>query len=565
MLFLCTFPMKQLRNIALILVAFAATALQAQSLKEAQRLTRNEQFEDAEKVYNSLIVAKAKVVDNYYYAGLNAIMKGDSLQAIAYFDKGLLANPKKAWLCYVGKGNMALRQGKDSEAELLFAQARQTSKKMLGVVNKEIGRAYLMVEFAPKSKLLANAQKALTYLNESNDDFEAKLMKGDALWTANPGDASLAVQQFILSGYEAVEDPRPLLREALVYQRVRNYDLSKLRVEEAIAKDADYAPAYRQLADLMGLMGNRDSAVYYYQQYLKRNNNTSARVKYVQALYFNKQFLDCIQEAETLLGEKSIPSLYGVIAFAVAELENPSSEDIRKGLNNMDLYETKFVKQYNRMLSPNETLVKGLLMHKNGQIDAGFVLIKQCLSDTARASEMWYDRVQNMYYGQDEWEYASEVFKLKQVKLGTLNDRDMYFWGRSLSKQGRNEEALEIYRGLITADSNYVSGYKLIADTYYDMDKSDSMGMASSTYKIWISKLSEEQKESFRNEIGYTYVKMAMAAQTRKDYELASEYFGMAVEVRPEDTQAATAKAAIDSYLEKVREREARRAARENR
>jgi tetratricopeptide (TPR) repeat protein len=557
--------MKQLRNIALILVAFAATALQAQSLKEAQRLTRNEQFEDAEKVYNSLIVAKAKVVDNYYYAGLNAIMKGDSLQAIAYFDKGLLANPKKAWLCYVGKGNMALRQGKDSEAELLFAQARQTSKKMLGVVNKEIGRAYLMVEFAPKSKLLANAQKALTYLNESNDDFEAKLMKGDALWTANPGDASLAVQQFILSGYEAVEDPRPLLREALVYQRVRNYDLSKLRVEEAIAKDADYAPAYRQLADLMGLMGNRDSAVYYYQQYLKRNNNTSARVKYVQALYFNKQFLDCIQEAETLLGEKSIPSLYGVIAFAVAELENPSSEDIQKGLNNMDLYETKFVKQYNRMLSPNETLVKGLLMHKNGQIDAGFVLIKQCLSDTARASEMWYDRVQNMYYGQDEWEYASEVFKLKQVKLGTLNDRDMYFWGRSLSKQGRNEEALEIYRGLITADSNYVSGYKLIADTYYDMDKSDSMGMASSTYKIWISKLSEEQKESFRNEIGYTYVKMAMAAQTRKDYELASEYFGMAVEVRPEDTQAATAKAAIDSYLEKVREREARRAARENR
>ncbi|MFM1897818.1 MAG: hypothetical protein RL577_58 [Bacteroidota bacterium] len=565
MLFLCTFPMKQLRNIALILVAFAATALQAQSLKEAQRLTRNEQFEDAEKVYNSLIVAKAKVVDNYYYAGLNAIMKGDSLQAIAYFDKGLLANPKKAWLCYVGKGNMALRQGKDIEAELLFAQARQTSKKMLGVVNKEIGRAYLMVDFAPKSKLLANAQKALTYLNESNDDFEAKLMKGDALWTANPGDASLAVQQFILSGYEAVEDPRPLLREALVYQRVRNYDLSKLRVEEAIAKDVDYAPAYRQLADLMGLMGNRDSAVYYYQQYLKRNNNTSARVKYVQALYFNKQFLDCIQEAETLMGEKAIPSLYGVIAFAVAELENASAEDIQKGLNNMDLYETKFVKQYNRMLSPNETLVKGLLMHKNGQIDAGFVLIKQCLSDTARASEMWYDRVQNMYYGQDEWEYASEVFKLKQVKLGTLNDRDMYFWGRSLSKQGRNVEALEIYSGLIAADSNYVSGYKLIADTYYDMDKSDSLGMASATYMTWISKLSEEQKESFRNEIGYTYVKMAMAAQTRKNYELASEYFGKAIEVRPEDTQAATAKAAIDSYLEKVREREARRASRENR
>ncbi len=565
MLFLCTFPMKQLRNIAFILVAFAASALQAQSLKEAQRLTRNEQFEDAEKVYNSLIVAKAKVVDNYYYAGLNAIMKGDSLQAIAFFDKGLLANPKKAWLCYVGKGNMALRQGKDSEAELLFAQARQTSKKMLGVVNKEIGRAYLMVEFAPKSKLLANAQKALTYLNESNDDFEAKLMKGDALWTANPGDASLAVQQFILSGYEAVEDPRPLLREALVYQRVRNYDLSKLRVEEAIAKDADYAPAYRQLADLMGLMSNRDSAVYYYQQYLKRNNNTSARVKYVQALYFNKQFLDCVQEAETLLGEKSIPSLYGVIAFAVAELENPSAEDIQKGLNNMDLYETKFVKQYNRMLSPNETLVKGLLMHKNGQIDAGFVLIKQCLSDTARASEMWYDRVQNMYYGQDEWEYASEIFKLKQVKLGTLNERDMYFWGRSLSKIGRNEEALSIYRGLIEADSNYVSGYKLIADTYYEMDKSDSLGMATVTYKTWISKLSAEQKESFRNEIGYTYVKMAMAAQTRKNYELASEYFGMAIEIRPEDTQAATAKAAIDSYLEKVREREARRAARENR
>lgn len=565
MLFLCTFPMKKITRIILFVLAFAALNVQAQSLKEGLRLTRNEQFEDAEKEYNALIAAKAKVVDNYYYAGLNAIMKGDSLQAIAYFDKGLLANPKKASLCYVGKGNIALRQGKDSEAELLFNQARQTSKKLLGLVNKEIGRAYLMVEYAPKAKLLANAQKALTYLNESIDDFEAKLLKGDALWTANPGDASLAVQQFILSGYEATEDPRPLLREALVYQRVRNYDLSKLRVEEAIAKDVDFAPAYRQLADLMGLMGNRDSAVYYYQEYLKRNNNTSARVKYVQALYFNKQFLDCIQEAERILAEKNIASLYGVIAFAVAELESPSQEDIQKGLTNMEAYETKFVKQYNRSLSPNENLVKGLLLHKNGQIEAGFALVKTCLSDTARASEMWYERCQNMYYGQDEWEYASEVFKLKKMKLGTLNDRDMYFWGRSLSKMGRNEDALGIYRGLIEADSNYVSGYKLIADTYYEMDKSDSLGRATATYNIWISKLSAEQKETFKSEIGYTYVKMAMAAQTRKDYEKASDYFGKAVEIRPEDTQAAAAKAAIDSYLEKVREREARRSARENR
>ena len=80
--------MKIIKLSLFALCGFVSFQLNAQSLDEANRLSRNEQFEDAEKVFQELITAKPKEANFYYYAGLNQILKGDTVAANKMFNTG---------------------------------------------------------------------------------------------------------------------------------------------------------------------------------------------------------------------------------------------------------------------------------------------------------------------------------------------------------------------------------------------------------------------------------------------------------------------------------------------
>ena len=101
----------------------------AQTFADAQRLSRNEQYEDADSVYNVLIAKNVKKIEFYYYAGMNLILKGDSAGAARMFDEGLVKGPENPFVM-IGKGHMALRAGNISAAEQFFAKAAVAKKKM---------------------------------------------------------------------------------------------------------------------------------------------------------------------------------------------------------------------------------------------------------------------------------------------------------------------------------------------------------------------------------------------------------------------------------------------------
>ncbi len=63
------------RNILTGLTLLFATSLFGQSFKEASRYMRNEQFEDAEKEFEELLVKKPKEGEYYYFASLNQLKK----------------------------------------------------------------------------------------------------------------------------------------------------------------------------------------------------------------------------------------------------------------------------------------------------------------------------------------------------------------------------------------------------------------------------------------------------------------------------------------------------------
>lgn len=576
----------------LVLMSSLASMLSAQSLKKAQVYARNEQYEDADAEFKALISKKPKEGPNYYYATMNLFAKGDSLAAVNMIEQGGINDPK-CRMILVGKGFISLRQGDQKMAENYFQQSQDVKKKRRGEINKEIASAYINQPYASPLQIIEFAKKAKDYLALATDDFESKLLLGDALMLMDKTDLSLSVQQFIVSGYQEPNDPRPLLREAMVYRSAKNYELSKERVQQALSKDVNFAPAYRQLAEVFNLLKERDSSIFYFQEYLKRNNNLSARVRYVEALYLNSEFDKSIVEGKALLAQNKVPNIYGVIAYAYVGKKDASITEINEGLKYFDLYEKEYVAPQNRPLMNREMYFKANLLFRGKQYESAWKLFDKTLSDTSRASLTMYDAVKDMYYdlgketqklsaslpkndstieGQSEkikvekskydaYNNAYKTLELKRRKNGdTLNLVDLFYEARCLNFMDRNQEALIVYKEITSQDSNYISGYYLIATTTALIDPTDTSGMVTQAYENWMARLSEEQQEKFKKDIENAYRNLAFFAQKNKDFEKTSYYYGKVLELNPDDTIIADVKARIDDYLEKLRAREARRA-----
>lgn len=511
---------------------FVSFQLNAQSLDEANRLTRNEQFEDAEKVFQELLTAKPKEANYYYYAGLNQILKGDTVAANRMFNTGIAMSPK-CMINYVGKAHLALRQNQKDSFQIFVAKALTEKKKLLPFINKELARNYLMIEFAFPSVLMEYAKEAEKLLASATDDYETKLLMGDAMLITKGTDQSQTIQQYITAGYESPEDPRPLLREARVYRRVQNYELSKIRIHEALGKDKDYAPAYRQMAEVFGLSKQNDSAIYYFKEYLKRNNNLSARRKFVEALYLNSQFDEAISEGNDLLAVYEFPNIYGVIAYAYVGKKNTAADENKEALRNFKLYEDKYVASMKRSLSQKETFNKANLLIRDSSISEGMRLYKSVLSDTAHTNDGWYDVAIEQLYNATRYNEAYEISKLKVVKKsGKFNKRDLYFMDRALNKSKRYAEQIKVNKDYLAIDSNYIQVYPAMAKAAMMLDKTDSTNFAKQQYIIWLNKIDSATKVKQALEVETAIGNIAFLYQKAKNYEMASTYYGKVLDLK---------------------------------
>lgn len=542
----------------------------AQTLADGQKFSRNEEFEKAEQVYSSLIAKKPKVGDNYYWAALNFLAKGDSLNALNMFNQGLAIAPTFP-LNLVGKGHMELRKHNVQGAEAFFAQASMAKKKVRPLVNKEIARAYLLVEYGSAEQLKGYGARAIDYLKISNNDFEAKILLGDAMIINNPTNSSDAIQQYIVAGYDATTDPRPLMRQAKVYARANAGTLAISKLDEALALDVNYAPAYRQKAEVFSMLKERDSAVFYYEEYLRRNDNITARKFYVQNLYLGGDLDRCIIEGKNLLAKKSIPSIYGTIAYAIASKEKAKrrladSALIDSGLNYFfKNYEELYVKPLSRSLIPSENFFKAVLTYRYGLTTTdttarkmrtveSYNLMTMALIDTSKAGANTYQMAQKMYFDGKNYEQAYGILELKRKKqAGKLNSVDLFYAGRCLANIKRQREALNIFNELITQDTNYLSGYYLIATTWASLDPVDSTGNVTKAFERWMGKLDSTQLVKFKADRENAYRNMAYYAQKKKDYEGASYYYGKVLELVPDDQVTIDVKKRFDDYLIKVK------------
>lgn len=557
----------KMKTLLLSITAMSVMMLQAQTIDQGRRQTRNEQYEDAGKTFDAMIAKKPKVGDPYYWAGINFLESGDTASAKTMFDKGLQMVPKFT-LNNIGLGHLALRAGNNAEADRYFGLAEKTGKKLLPLVKREIGRAYLLVPYGTAAMLKSNAEKAANQLKAASEtDFEAQLLLGDAYVIIHQGDASLAIEQYTISSYLNASDPRAKLRQAKVYQRVGNFDVALNQVNEALAIDKDFAPAYRQKADVFNMNKKRDSTVFYYKEYLKRNNNLSARRMYAQALFLAADYDEAITEAKSVLdfqknaGMKQFTNLYGIIAYSYSQKNDTARATNQAGLDYFEEYETKHVKAQNRTLSISEKFIKANLLGRLGQADVAYQLHVEVAADTANCPAIWYQQLQDFYFGRKQWERAVIMLEWKAVKNRGLENKDLFYLGNAQLNARQYPQAINTYTTLVGRDSTAIQGYYKLAQTQDQLDPTDSTGKVTAAYELWISRLNAEQRPKYKQTILVAYNRMQIIARGKKEWEKCSGYLGKMIELAPDDENIKKDKAGVDDYIKKLAARQQKKPA----
>src|SRR5574343_1370712 len=105
--------------IGIFAVFCTVTIVKAQTALEGIRAIEVEQFENAKKIFSSLITSNPSDANNYFYYGRAYYGQDKIDSAKFYFEKGLGVNPNSA-LNLVGLGAIAFDTGNDADAKANF-------------------------------------------------------------------------------------------------------------------------------------------------------------------------------------------------------------------------------------------------------------------------------------------------------------------------------------------------------------------------------------------------------------------------------------------------------------
>ncbi|PTT03958.1 hypothetical protein DBR11_00810 [Pedobacter sp. HMWF019] len=266
----------------------------AQSLTDAKKAIDAEQYQKATSMLKALVNSQASKGENYYNLG-EVYLRTDYVDsARAVFTKGVTADPKYA-LNYIGLGEADLASKNAASAKTNFDKAIEVSSKKDYLPSMYIGKAYTAA--GDYTSALPFLQKA-DELDKDDKDAETFIALGD--YYAAQKKNSEALQNYM----RALNINENLLRGTVqigrMYKESRAFPESEERLKEAITKDPNYGPAYREIAELYMQWANFEPqnfdakaalALENYRKYLDLTDKSfESKLRYAQFLFYAKDY-----------------------------------------------------------------------------------------------------------------------------------------------------------------------------------------------------------------------------------------------------------------------------------
>jgi tetratricopeptide (TPR) repeat protein len=329
----------------------------AQDLNSAITLTRSEQYDKAAAMLEDLIKKEPANSKNYFYLGENYLSDyasdtiSNSITVAAkdareVYQKGVEANPNDP-LNYVGLAKVAFLLGDDKTAVDMRAKAKSflLPYKNLKKINPpakdyaytlaKIAESYIKNGEVDTSKALPLVREAIRIDNKNRDVY---LIAGDIYILVNDG--SKAINMYNQAQFADPQSPTAAMKIGNIYVKGRAYTAAQPYFEQAIELNANYAPAYRELGQLFSLSGVYAKSKQFYEKYLELTaGNIPAQIRYVNALFFSKDYEGVIKNVEDIFKKDQSRSYMNRIAgYSSFEKEPP---DYNQALNYMNrLFQT---------------------------------------------------------------------------------------------------------------------------------------------------------------------------------------------------------------------------------
>jgi tetratricopeptide (TPR) repeat protein len=499
----------------------------SQDLTSAIKLTKSEQYDKAETMFQQLIQKEPGNSKNYFYSGENTLLGyfSDTISnsftmvtktARDIYQKGVNTNPSDP-LNYIGLAKVAFYEGDDKTATEMRSKARsfllpyKNIKKIVPPAKDyaftlaKIAESYIKEGSVDTSLALPNIRQAIK-IDSKNP--EIYLIAGDIYILAPDG--SNAIKNYSMAEYLDPKSPTAQMKIGYVYTRGKNLQAAIPYFEQAITLDPNYAPAYRELGQLYWQANRLEQSKANYKKYLDLNvGNIPAQTRYVTSLFYAGDYDEVIKNTEEILAvDNSRYVLNRLAGYSYYERKNP---DYAKALEHMDGLFKKA--PGDRILPKDHYYSARILMKKNQNhvkmVDELGTLDQQLQKDKARYSSA----------------SAADKTKLKPA-LDQLTTKVDNLKADIANSDKEINRGFENYNKLIELKPQDRAARSEMAANYYSFRRFDDAA------KIWARMMDPN------NEKASDFMQIGRAYYNGEKYKTADSVFSIVIKKWPDEIQA---------------------------
>ncbi|MBD3749564.1 MAG: hypothetical protein IE931_08715 [Sphingobacteriales bacterium] len=533
---------------------FMASMTNAQSLEDAQKAITAEQYQKAKVMFNNLVKIEP-TPENFFHFGELYLTLNQPDSAKIIFDKGIKADEKgKYMLNYIGLGTVDLFHKNAAAAQANFAKATEGMRKKDYEQYIYIGKAYTYEPSRDLDKAFEWFNKAMEF-GETNP--ELHIAMGNAYKFQKKNSEAVAQYQRALNLKDNLLGVEVSIGE--IWTQAFNFELAESTLKGVIAKDPNFGPAYRALAEnyyrWASTVPNRQAellsmAKTNYSRYLDlTDRSTDSRYRYLIFLFNAKDFATLEKAATEFINQPTFNQEY-ILAKrfrGYGALENGDNDTAIEALNN-------FISSVDpKRLIPDDYLNLGKAYHNEKQDSLAILnFIKGYNLDTTNTEVL--NTIAMTYFKSKKYGDAAKYFG-KLTLLPKASYTDWFYYGYSNYFHYANlvrensTDSVEIKNTLLKADSafTYVAVKANNADAYLFVGRvesylnpvSDNAKVRDAFEKFVEITLAKDQTKLTDRDKGnlveaYSYLG---AFYIKTDTTKALDYFNKALVLSPDSQQ----------------------------
>jgi tetratricopeptide (TPR) repeat protein len=547
-------------TIGTLSLAFISSTISAQSLEDAQKAVTAEQFQKAKSIFNNLVQTQPTPENLFYFGDLYLqLNKPDSAKIL--FTKGVAADEKgKYTYNNIGLGAVKLFEKDQAGAQAIFAQVVDNMKKKDYSEFIYIGKAYTY-------ETSRNLDKAFEWFEKAKENGEKEpdlhVFLGNAYKALNKNSEAIEEYQRAMNLKDNLLAVEVNIGE--IWTQAYNFELAESTIKGVIAKDANFGPAYRALAEnyyrwASGFPNRKAEflplAKNNYSKYLDlTDRSVDSRYRYLIFLFNAGDFATLEKEANDFINSPAYNKNY-IIAKrfrGYAAVENGNSE---AGIKALDSFTQEIEKD---RVNADDYLKLGKA-HSNLKNDSLAIVryIQGFELDTTNTDVL--KTIASTYWSGRKFGKAAEYYD-KITKLPKASLVDWFYLGRSyyfqyanlVKNDSKNEELIK--STLIKADSaftyvaktaNNADAYLYVARVEYYLDPSqDNIKVKEASDKVVELILAKpEMTDADKRNLGEAYSSIGQY-YIKSDKAKALANFKKVLEYDPNNQQVKDAIASI--------------------